>query len=312
VNFSGAGVSLDGVTNSNGQIIMQVNPPNTGKITVTAKKTGYAGGSTEITSASQQTLSVSSSHSTITVNVPVYVTFTVTAGGSAVNDAVVSLSGAATGSGITNQDGRTVILASPQTTGTITVSASKTGYAGGSASITSAGTQSLFVTSSPTSITTGVPTYVQFTVTSGSTVISEAAVTLTGVASGNGVTNQNGQVILQVNSTSSGTITASASKTGYSSASTTFSATGQPGLSVSSSLSNVTNGVSTYVTFTVTSGGSAVSGATVSISGGGISTDGMTNSAGQVTLQLNAAGTTAISVTARKTGYVDGTMTLAH
>ncbi|MCX9010773.1 MAG: hypothetical protein OIN66_06585 [Candidatus Methanoperedens sp.] len=312
VNLSGAGVALDGITNSNGQIIMQVNPPNTGKITVTTRRTGYAEGSTAITSASQQTLGVSSSHSSVTVNVPVYITFTVTAGGSAVNDAIVSLSGAATGSGITNQDGKTVILVTPSSTGTITASASKTGFAGGSMTVTSASTQSLSISSSPASITAGVPTYVMFTVTSGNNAINEAAVAVTGAASGNGVTNQNGQVILLVNSTGSGTITASVSRTGYSGASTTFSATGQPTLSVSASPSNVTNGVATYVTFTVTSGGSAVSGASVSISGGGISTDGMTNSAGQVTLQLNSAGSTAIGVTARKTGYVDGTMTLVH
>jgi len=55
-----------------------------------------------------------------------------------------------------------------------------------------------------------------------------------------------------------------------------------------------------------------VGGATVSVSGGGITADGVTNSAGQVTLQLNAAASGTISVTARKTGYVDGLTTIAH
>jgi hypothetical protein len=312
VNLSGAGIGLDGVTGSNGQIVMQVNPPGTGQIAVNAKKSGYVDGSNAMTSASQQTLGVSSSQNTVTVNVPAYITFTVTAGGSAVNDAIVSLSGAASGSGVTNQDGRTVILATPSSTGTITASAIKTGFAGGSVTVTSASTQSLYITPSPSTITSGVPTYVQFTVTSGNSAIDGAAVTLTGAASGNGITNQNGQAILLVNSTGTGTITASTTKTGYSSASTTFSAAGQPTLSVSASPSNVTNGVPTYVVFTVTSGGSAVSGATVSISGGGISTDGMTNSAGQVTLQLNSAGSGAINAAARKTGYIDGTMAITH
>ncbi len=312
LGLSGAGISIDGVTNSNGQIILQLNPPNTGAITAAAKKTGYSDGSTTITSASQQTLSVSSSHSSVTVNFPVFVTLTVTAGGSAVNDAVITLSGAASGSAITNQDGKAILSFTSASTGTITASASKPGYAGGSVAITSAGTQSLSLASSPSSVTAGVPTYVTFTVTSGSNVVSESTVTLTGAASGNGVTNQNGQVILQVNSTGTGTITASATKNGFSGTSTTLTAVGQPTLGVSASPSNITNGVASYVTFTVTSGGSAVSGATVSVSGGGITADAITNSQGQATLQLNAAASGTISVTARKTGYIDGITTLAH
>jgi len=312
VNLSGAGVSIDGVTNSNGQIIVQINAPGTGTITVTTRQNGYSDGETAITSTSQQMLSVSSSHSTVTVNVPTYISFTVTAGGSAVNDATISLSGAASGNGVTNQDGTVIILVAPGSAGTITASASRTGYAGGSIAITSSGTQSLSITGSPATVTAGVQAYVMFTVTSGNNVVSEAAVTLTGAASGSGITNQNGQVILAVNSTSAGTITASASKNGYSSASTSINAAGQQTLGVSASPSNIANGIATYVTFTVTGGGSAVSGVTVSVSGGGISTDGVTNSAGQVTLQLTASGTGTISVTARKTGYVDGLTTLAH
>jgi hypothetical protein len=312
LGLSGAGIAMDGVTNSNGQIILQLNPTNAGSITAVAKKTGYADDSTTITSASQQTLSVSSSQSSVTVNVPVFVTLTVTAGGSAVNDAVVTLSGAASGSGITNQDGKAITSFTPGSTGTITASASKAGYAGGSVAITSTGTQSLSLATSPTSVTAGVPTYVIFTVMSGSSAVSESTVTLTGVATGNGITNQNGQVILQVNSTGTGTITASAAKNGFSGASATLTALGQPALGVSASPSNITNGVAAYVTFTVTSGGTAVSGATVSVSGGGITADGITNSQGQATLQLNAAAAGTISVTARKTGYIDGTTTLAH
>jgi hypothetical protein len=312
VNLSGAGVAFDGITDTNGQIIVQVNAPNTGNIVSIARKVGYADGAATITSTGQQTLSVSSSLSIVTAAIPTFVTFTVTAGGSPVADASVSLSGQAAGSGITNKDGIVIIQFTPQSTGTITASASATGYAGGSTTITSAGTQSLSIVASPTSITAGVPTYVQFTVTSGSSFISEANVTMSGAASGNGVTNQNGIAIVQVNATGAGTITASAYRTGYSGASITVTATGQPALSVSISPSNVTNGIPTYVTFTVTSGGNALSGATVRVSGGGISIDGMTNSAGQVTLLLNAAGTGTISVDAGKAGYIDGIATIAH
>ncbi len=312
VNLSGAGISLDGVTNSNGEVVLQVNPPGTGAILAIARKPNYIEGSTTITSTSQQTLSVSSSHSAVTVNAPMYVTFTVTAAGSAVNDALVSLSGTASGSGITNKDGKAILLVTPGAAGTITVSVSRTGYAGGSTTITSTGIQSLYITSNPATVTAGIPAYVTFTVTSGGNAVAESTVTLTGAVSGSGITNQNGQVILFVNSTGTSGITAIATKSGFSTGSMSLGVSGQQSLAIIASLSSLTNGETTYVTFTVTSGGSAVSGATVAVSGGGISTDGITNSAGQVTLQLNAAGQGTISVTTRKTGYVDGLTTIAH
>ena len=312
LNLTGANISLDGITNMNGEIVMQLNAPITGSIVASVKKAEYSDGSTIISSTSQPTLSVSSSHSTVTINVPMYVTFTVTAGGSPVNDALVSLTGTASGSGITTQEGKAIILVTPSGAGTITASANKIGYTGGSISITSTGAQGLSVAANPTSVTAGVPTYVTFTVTSGINTVGDSTVTLTGMASGSGVTNPNGQVILYVNSTNSGAITATSTKNGYSAGSVSVSAIGQQSLGVSVSPANITNGVATYVTFTVTSGGSALGGATVSISGGGISTDGVTNSAGQATLFLNAGTSGTISVTARKAGYVDGLTTIAH
>jgi len=51
---------------------------------------------------------------------------------------------------------------------------------------------------------------------------------------------------------------------------------------------------------------------TVSVSGGGISADGVTNSAGQATLLLNAGASGNYQHYARKTGYVDGLTTIAH
>jgi len=312
LNISGAGVSLEGISDSSGQIIKQVNASRTGKIVVTARMAGYADGSTSLTSESQKALNISSSHSKLTVNVPVYVAFTVTAGGSAVNDAVVSLSGAANGSGKTNQDGITVILIKPSTTGTITASASKKGFAGSSIEMKSISAKTLSIASSPTIITAGDPTYVMFTVTSDDDFISGATVTLTGAANGNGITNQNGLVIIQVNSTDSGEIKAYASKTGYTPGVTTLTAVGQPALTISASPSDISNNVPTYVTFTVKSSGSVISGASVSVSGAGISTDGVTNSVGQVTMLLNATESGTIDVTARRAGYTDGVTVITH
>ncbi len=312
LNISGAGVAVEGVTDPNGKLVLQVTPPITGKILVRGKKAGYVDGEIFLTSEGQKTLSVSSSQSALTVNVPVYVTYTVTASSSPVADAVVILGGSATGTGNTNPEGKTVILTNPYTTGTITAYANKTGFASGSTNVNVVSTQTLNVVASRSTITAKNPEYVMFTVTSGSSFISEAIVTLTGAASGNGVTNLNGQTIILVNSTGAGTITASASKTGFTTGSTTFNAAGLQTVSVSASSTNVTNGIPTYVTFTVKSGNSALSGATVSVYGGGITADGMTNTAGQVTMQLTASGTGTINVAARKTGYSDGQMTLAH
>jgi len=312
LNLTGAGISLDGITNVNGEIVLQLNAPSTGSMLAIAKKADYSDGSTTISSTSQPTLSVSSSQSSVTNNVPMYVSFSVTSGGSAINDAIVSLSGTASGSGITNQEGKAIILITPSGAGTITASANRIGFTGGSIAITSTGAQALSVAANPTSVTAGVPAYVTFTVTSGSNAVSDSTVTLTGMASGSGVTNPNGQVILYVNSTSSGAIIATATKNGYSAGSVSVSAIGLLSLGVSASPANITNGAATYVTFTVTSAGSALGGATVSVSGGGISTDGVTNSAGQATLLLNAGTSGTITVTARKAGYVDGLTTIAH
>jgi hypothetical protein len=312
INVSGAGTNLGGITDENGQIVLQINAPDAGKITATAIKEGYSEGLAMITSASQQTLSVSSGQSTLTVSVPVYVSYTVTAGGLAVQDAVVTLSGAATGTGITNSEGKTVILTTPHDKGTIAVNANKIGFAEGWTTVEAVSTQSLNIVAVPTTITTMFPDYVMFTVKSNNDLISEAMVTLTGPATGTGITNNNGQTIILVNSTNSGTITASASKTGFTTGSTTITASGQQALIVRANPSNITNGVPSYVTFTVTGGDFPVSGVTVTVSGGGISSDGMTNSAGKVTMLLTASGTGAININAWKAGYNEKMITLEH
>jgi alpha-tubulin suppressor-like RCC1 family protein len=84
----------------------------------------------------------------------------------------------------------------------------------------------LSVTVTPSTLTAGTTTLVTFTVTSKmGAVVSGAAVTLTGAASGSGTTNANGAVTLTVNTANAGTITATASKTGFISGSTTITAT---------------------------------------------------------------------------------------
>ena len=81
----------------------------------------------------------------------------------------------------------------------------------------------LTVSASPTTVTAGTPTNVKFTVKNQSSglVVSGATVTLTGVATGSGTSGADGIATISVNAGSGGTITATASKTGYTSGTTT-------------------------------------------------------------------------------------------
>ena len=86
----------------------------------------------------------------------------------------------------------------------------------------------LNITATPTTVTVGVPTNVNFTVTDGVTPVSNAAVTLSGNATGTGTTNVNGNVVISVNATAQGTITSTATSTGYTDGTTTLSAIAPP------------------------------------------------------------------------------------
>jgi hypothetical protein len=85
-------------------------------------------------------------------------------------------------------------------------------------------TPKLSISASPTTVTVGVPTDVTFTVTNDSEPVEGAAITLTGQATGSGTTDADGTAVISVNATSEGTITATASKEGFTSATTTLTA----------------------------------------------------------------------------------------
>ena len=98
----------------------------------------------------------------------------------------------------------------------------------------------LSITADPTTVTVGVPTDVNFTVTNNSELVEGATITLTGPATGSATTDTNGEAVISVNATGSGTITATATKDGFTSATTTITAEVEhPG--VSSSVSMTTN-----------------------------------------------------------------------
>ena len=95
---------------------------------------------------------------------------------------------------------------------------------------TPAALQNLIVSASPTSVTAGTPTNVNFTVINQTSLvpINGATVTLTGVATGSGTTGGDGKATISVNASSAGTITATASMTGYTSNTTTVTANPAP------------------------------------------------------------------------------------
>ena len=179
-------------------------------------------------------MTVSATPAGVIVGTPTAVKFTVKnqTSGLAINGATVSLSGSATGSGVTGADGTATISVNAATAGTITATATRTGYINGVTTVTAtAPLPALTVSASPASVIAGTPTAVKFTVknqTSG-LVINGAAVTLSGAATGSGVTGADGTAIISVNAATAGTITATATRTGYTNGVTTVTATASPG-----------------------------------------------------------------------------------
>ena len=94
----------------------------------------------------------------------------------------------------------------------------------------------LSISANPTNVFVSDPTDVTFTVTSDGTPVEDVGISLSGCADGSGTTDATGVVVISVNATSAGTITATASKDGYTSADTTLT-TKEQGQGASSSVS---------------------------------------------------------------------------
>lgn len=93
----------------------------------------------------------------------------------------------------------------------------------------------LSISANPTTVIVSDLTDVTFTVTSDGTPVEGVGISLSGCADESGTTDANGVAVISVNATSAGTITAAASKDGYTSADTTLTA--KPGQGASSSVS---------------------------------------------------------------------------
>jgi len=216
VSLNGA-ASGSGTTDSNGQVVILVNPAFD-TITATASKSSYTSGTLTMTVSEGNQLNITANPENICVNTPTYVTFRVISGNNPVNGALVHLSGAASGSATTSASGRVAILVNAAY-GTITATASKSTYTSATTTLSTtigcSGLQ-LEITASPSSLTVGTPSYITFTVTADGSPMNSAAVFLTGAGQGMGATDTNGRTTILVNP-AFGTLTATASKTGYSS-----------------------------------------------------------------------------------------------
>jgi len=159
--------------------------------------------------------------------------------------------------------------------------------------ITYGGTPSpaLSISADLATVTVGVPTDVNFTVTNNSELVQGATITLTGPATGSATTDTNGIAVILVNATGSGTITATATKDGFISATTTITAKEEHS-GVSSSVSMTTNiipAISLVVTPEIIKFGELSPGET----------------SGTHTLTLNNTGGNILSVTAEVTDTAD-------
>jgi hypothetical protein len=145
VTFTVSGGTLSassGTTNSStGQLNVTLSG-NTSSGAATPQVTAYISGmsptSVSLTvSMPQPTLAVARNVSTVTVNTPTPVLFTVTSDSTKVSGATVTLSGAGvTNSSTTDATGNVTFSVNATSAGTVTASASSTGYAGGSTTIT--------------------------------------------------------------------------------------------------------------------------------------------------------------------------------
>jgi type II secretory pathway pseudopilin PulG len=288
VTLTGGPVSLSQTqtTNASGQVTFTDVPAGSG-YTVTATKSGQSvNASATVTQGATTSVPLALPTGTIVS--------TVTWAGANVNGATVTLTGGPMSvnvSGTTNASGQVTFVSVPAGSG-YTVTASKGGQSVNASATVSGG--------ATTNVSLALPTgTVVVTVNWGGSPVNGASVTLSGGNLGapvSGTTNSSGQV----------TFTSVPAGTGYSVSATSGGQTGTAsGVTVTGgSTTNVTVPMPTgTVAVTVTWGGAAVNGATVTISGGNLGSPvtGSTNASGQITFSSVPAGS-GYTVTATKSG----------
>jgi len=302
-----------GTTNaSTGTLVVNIPAiPSPGIINVTAHNPSYINGTTTLTVVpAPEALSITASQTEVPVGIPTTVIFTVTSAGLP-KQARVTLSGEL-GSGITNATtGQTEIIVNATVAGEIIATAERPGFTNGTTTIRAVvPAAALSITASVTEVTVGIPTEVTFTVTSNGAPVRLADVVLSGMATGSDRTDANGTALISVNATGAGEIIATASRSGFTNGTTVISAVPPLApLSITASPTEVTVGIPTQVTFTVTSNGAPVQLANVVLSGMATGSD-RTDANGTALISVNATGAGVITATASRSGFTEGTTTI--
>jgi len=160
ISFLANGIMFASATLSEGVAGTTYTKATAGAVTITAFYNSTLQNTTTVTfmPAVLPALTVSASSATVIVGTPTSVSFNVTSGGIAIDNATVTLSQVATGSGTTNASGLTVISVTATNAGTITATANMSGYTIGILTInaSAAGSPSITgVTISPTNPSAG-------------------------------------------------------------------------------------------------------------------------------------------------------------
>jgi PGF-pre-PGF domain-containing protein len=248
VTLTGGVIPGSGTTGTDGTAVIRVIATGPGNITATASYNGSSA-STVIKVYARTRLKIVADTDFVNVGIAKIVNFTVTeycpqgavdacTQGSLVNDSTVQLSGAGVSeSKLTDSQGYVSVTITATSSGNITATASKEGYARGDTTIKAMGSPVLNLTADTQTVTVGESKIVTFTVNrecgtkpddkcTGTPLIPiwDVNVTLSGRVSGNKSTDLKGIAKFNVTARNTGTITATASKEGYENAIITLQA----------------------------------------------------------------------------------------
>jgi hypothetical protein len=329
-----------GTTGSTGTLSTTYTPAvvtKTTTVTITASATGYTSATfTEtVNPAPVQTLTATSGGGqtgTVGVAFPTALVVTATSNGTAQSGVTVSFTDGQGGtfnpaSGTTGSNGQISTIYTPEKSGTLTVTASATGYTSATFTETAnAPVQTLTATSgSGQTGTVGSPLAAPLVVTATSNSVPVSGVTVS-FTDGNGglfspasgTTGSNGQISTTYTPEVAGTLTVTASATGYTSAIFTETVNAAAGkvLAVTAG-NNQTGGVGTklpvLLEITATSNGAPVKGVKVTFTdnGGTLSpTQATTNASGEASTSYTLPGTAGTyTVTASASGYTSAIFT---
>ena len=151
VTLSGCGIDANGITGTDGTVVISVTATSAGTIDVTVTKDGYDDATTSVDATDDggsPALAVSADPASVTVDNQTDVTFTVTSDDATIEGALVTLLGCGVDvNGTTGADGTLVISVTATSAGAIDVTVTKDGYESATTSVTAEDSSSTSVLS---------------------------------------------------------------------------------------------------------------------------------------------------------------------